>query len=514
MTVKKVYSRKGIIDLSKKDLHKDFFEIIEYGILASQEDPFDPMEKALKNLGKKVSFEDKYGDSCKLIKDFPLTKSIKATSEVWETDKETIVATKGAPETIIELCHLHRRESERLYKDVAKMASEGLRIIGVAKAKVKNFDDKMEVKDFKFEFVGFLGFEDPVRPGVAAAIKECYNAGIKVVMITGDYPITAKNIGLQIGLEECETLTGEELDKMSDSQLKKRISNVCIFARVVPEQKLRIVNALKANGEITVMTGDGVNDAPALKSANIGIAMGMRGTDVAREASGIVILDDDFSSIVEGVKIGRRIFDNIRKAMNYVFAIHFPIAGITFLAVLFGWPLILFPAHIVFLELIIDPSCSIVFEAEKEEKDIMKRKPRSPKEKIFNKETLLLGFFQGLAALIVTVIIFKLSLYLGSSEGQARAITFSTLIVSNLGLIMSNLSWKESIFHNLKTDNKALIYVLIGAIGFLFLTIYTPFLGDLFSFEVIGLKDWGLIIIGGLMAIGSFEIFKKVIVRE
>ena len=510
MTIKKIYSNGKLIDLSKKELDNNFHDIIETGVLASQKDPFDPMEKALKHLSKKIIWSKK--DSWKIVKDFPLTKEVLATSEIWESEKgEFVVATKGAPEAIFDLCHLSSREKERLFKEVEKMASEGLRVIGVAKARVKKLNDKDKLNDFDFKFIGFIGFEDPVRPGVAAAIKECYQAGIKVMMITGDYPLTAKNIGLQIGLKKCDLMTGQELDKLTDYELQKRISNVCIFARVVPEQKLRIVQALKANGEITVMTGDGVNDAPALKSANVGVAMGLRGTDVAREASGLVILDDDFSSIVEGVKMGRRIFDNIRKAMAYVFSIHFPIAGITLLALIFQWPLILFPAHIVFLEMIIDPACSIVFESGKEDKDIMKRKPRKPKEKIFNKKTLLLSIAEGIFILIVVAVMFQLSLYLNKTEFEARTIAFSTLILSNLALIISNLSWRESTISINKLENKSLIYIMMGAIAFLLLTIYVPYLRGLFLFESLDLNEWGMILVAEILTLASFKIFKKTI---
>ncbi|HRZ85365.1 MAG TPA: cation-translocating P-type ATPase [Candidatus Paceibacterota bacterium] len=511
MTIKKIYSNSKTLDLSKSKLDDSFHELIETSILASQKDPFDPMEKAIKNLSKEVKFEHNFS-SLKLIKEFPLTKEILATSSVWESDKKEIfVATKGAPESIFSLCHLNSSEKTKLLKEVEKMASEGLRVIGVAKSSIKNLDHEDKVDMFNYRFIGLIGFEDPIRPGVASAIKECYNAGIKVMMITGDYPVTAKNIGLQIGLVKCDVITGEELDKMKDSELKKRISNVCIFARVVPEQKLRIVAALKAKGEIVVMTGDGVNDAPALKSAHVGIAMGMRGTDVAREASGMVILDDDFSSIVEGVKTGRRIFDNIRKAMGYLFAVHFPIAGITLLALIFGWPLILLPAHIVFLELIIDPTCSIVFEAVNEEKNIMNRKPRNPKERIFNKKTIILSALQGIIILILTAILFKLSVFMGKTEFTSRAIAFSTLIIGNLGLILSNLSWKESVFSVIKLKNKALIYVFTGALAFLLLTIYVPYLNDIFKFDPLGLKDWGMILLSGIIVVLLFETTEKIV---
>jgi Ca2+-transporting ATPase len=509
MSVRKIYANEKWIDLTHNKLDKSYLKIIETGILASQKDPFDPMEKALHNLGERFSFKESL-DSFKLVRDFPMTKKILATSEIWKDDeKKFVIATKGAPESIMDLCHLNFRERERLVKKVEQMASEGLRVIGVARAEARVINNHENVHDFRFKFVGFLGFEDPVRPDVASAIKECYSAGIKIIMITGDYPATAKNIASQIGMKNGEIISGPELDGLSDSDLRKRISNVCIFARVVPEQKLRIVNALKANGEIVVMTGDGVNDAPALKAANVGIAMGLRGTDVAREASGMVILDDDFSSIVGGVKMGRRIFDNIRKALGYVFAVHFPIAGITLIALIFRWPLVLLPAHIAFLQLIIDPACSVVFEAVKEEDSIMKRKPRNPEEKIFNRKTIFLSVVQGLIMLAMMIFVFRFALHSGRSEMVARTMAFSTLIISNLGLILSNLSWKESILSVRQFGNKALVYVLSGAIALLLITVYVPYFQDLFLFSALNFVEWGIIIVSGIILIFCFERIEK-----
>ena len=325
---------------SSEPLPESVHELVEFCILASQRDPFDPMEKAFNQLGDRyLANTEHLHKDWKLLREYPLSPHLLAMSHVWQSadGKQYEVAVKGAPEAIADLCHFTPQQLQTLTAQVSKMAGQGLRVLGVAKASLlgapppllpphpslnpAHLPDRQH--DFPFQFIGLVGLSDPVRPTVAAAIQECYTAGIRVVMITGDYPETAQAIARQIGLLQMEAiLTGAELEKMSDADLQQCILSTNIFARTVPEQKLRLVNALKAKGEIVAMTGDGVNDAPALKSAQIGIAMGGRGTDVARESAALVLLDDDFSSIVQAVKLGRRIFDNLRKAMAYLLAIH------------------------------------------------------------------------------------------------------------------------------------------------------------------------------------------------
>ena len=315
MKVKKIFASGEFyeIDDGRDRLPEAIHEVIEFSILASQIDPFDPMEKAFKQLGEDYLAKTEHIHSdWELVQEYPLSKKLLAMSRVWRSPsgKDYVIAAKGAPEAIADLCHIDLAQQQDLSGAIQSMAEEGLRVLGVSRAYFGKADLPGGQHDFEFEFLGLIGMEDPVRPGVREAIKECYSAGINVKMITGDYPGTAQAIARQIGLPSDQVVTGPELEKMSDSELQKRLKEVSIFSRVVPEQKLRLVQALKANGEVVAMTGDGVNDAPALKAANIGIAMGGRGTDVAREAASLVLLDDDFSSIVKAVRLGRRIFDN------------------------------------------------------------------------------------------------------------------------------------------------------------------------------------------------------------
>jgi Ca2+-transporting ATPase len=435
-----------------------------------------------------------------------------ALSHVWKSPngEDFVIAAKGAPEAIASLCHFNHDEEEALTKLVAKFADDGLRVLGVAKSEFRAAELPAGQHDFEFEFLGLVGLADPIRESVPAAVCECYRAGMRVIMITGDYPGTAQNIARQIGLKDTDQfITGAQLAKMDDTELRERIRRVNIFARVVPEQKLRLVNALKANGEIVAMTGDGVNDAPALKAAHIGVAMGGRGTDVAREASSLVLLDDDFSSIVSAVKQGRRIFDNIKKAMAYILSVHVPIAGLSLVPVQLKWPLVLLPVHIVFLELIIDPACSVVFEAEREEADIMDRPPRNPKEPLFGRKTILISLLQGLSVLAVTLGVFATAYsYLKLGEAEARALTFTTLIVANLGLILVNRSWSQTAIETLRSPNAALRWVLGGTVLFLGAVLGLTYLRGLFHFARLHALDIAICAGAGVVSLAWFELFK------
>jgi P-type Ca2+ transporter type 2C len=520
MTVTKLFNGDSFHTVEKNNgFPDDFHPIIEYGILSSQTNPFDPMEKAITNMGDEFLKDTEHiHTDWEMVKEYPLSKDLLAMSRVFADTKtqERIIAAKGAPEAIFELCHLVPDKKDKMARAVEEMASGGLRVLGVAKSKIGSPQLPDIQHDFDFEFIGLIGLSDPIRENVPEAINECYKAGIRVIMITGDYPVTAKNIAKEIGLKNYnDCITGQELKDMAEEELCLRIKEVNVFARVVPEQKLTIVNALIKNNEIVAMTGDGVNDAPALKAANIGIAMGEKGTDVAREASSLVLMDDNFASIVGAVKMGRRIFDNLQKALGYIFAIHVPIAGISLFPVFFAHlPLILWPVHIVFLELIIDPACSIIFEAEKEEKNVMDRPPRRIDEPFFGAGKILLSCMQGVGILIIVLTVYAISLHNGYSEKEVRALTFTTLIVSNIAVILSNRSWTRNVFQIIVSPNKSVKCVVGGAIFFLILILNVPFLLKLFQFERISFAESLICILAGLLSITWFEIYKVVKVKK
>ncbi|HII94348.1 MAG TPA: cation-translocating P-type ATPase [Candidatus Methanofastidiosum sp.] len=515
MTVTRLFTKDKVYTIDSKKNEKipdDFHEVIEYSILSSQKEPFDPMERAFKDVGEKYLTESKnIHNNWPLLQQYPLSEKLLAMTHVFKPDKngDYLVASKGAPEAIADLCHLEKGERQKVLDQVSRIANEGLRVLGVAKSTFSGSNLPEDQHDFDFKFIGLIGLMDPVRDSVPSAVKEAYGAGIRVIMITGDYPNTAQNIARQIGLKNPdERITGEELDKMTDEELKERIKTVNIFSRVVPEQKLRIVNALKSNDEVVAMTGDGVNDAPALKAASIGIAMGGRGTDVARESSDIVLLDDDFLSIVQVVRVGRRIYDNLKKAMAYILAVHVPIAGMSLIPVILKTPLVLLPMHIVFLELVIDPACSLVFEAEKEEADIMERPPRTSEDSLFSRKTATISFFQGFSVLVVVLAVFLMSYYGGDSETHSRALTYTTLIFANLGLIFMNRSWSRTIFRSLELPNRTLWYVAGGALFSLGVILYLPFGRDLFKFSPLSFTDILLCMGAGFLSILWFEVWK------
>jgi len=520
MTVTRLYNGKDFLTVEKgQELHSEFHELAEYGILASLTNPFDPMEKAIASMGNiYLKGTEHIHKNWEMVKEYPLSRELLAMSRVFSSKetKEQVIATKGAPEAIFDLCHLDDELKKRLSLAVGELASCGLRVLGIAKAKITSKGLPDIQHDFPFDFIGLIGLSDPIRENVKQSVSECYKAGIRVIMITGDYPVTAKNIALEIGLENPDMcITGQELYEMSENDLCDKIKNVNIFARVVPEQKLKIVDALKKNNEIVAMTGDGINDAPALKSANISIAMGENGTDVAREASSLVLMDDNFSSIVGAIRMGRRIFDNLQKAFGYTFAIHVPIAGLSLIPILLGnFPLILWPVHIVFLELIIDPACSIIFEAEKEDINVMNRPPKRKDEPFFGGKKIIFSCLQGVGILLITLAVYLLGLHLDYDVKEVRAMAFTTLMVSNIAVILTNRSWTDNIFKIIATPNKAVLWVAGGAIFFLALILNIPFFQHLFQFQKLSIVNMVICTLAGITTIIWFEVYKWIKLRK
>jgi len=517
MSVTRLYAKGETYDLSKQPISpipEEFHELAEFAMLASQPDPFDPMDRAIRRLGDEALHGTEHlHDTWKVVREYPLAKSLLAISEVWASpdSKEFVIAAKGAPEAVADLCHLPDRDATLLNEAAAGMAASGLRVLGAAQASLSSADLPDQQHDFEFEYLGLIALADPVRPTVPSAIQECQAAGIRVIMITGDYPGTAMSIAREIGIESPGgAITGPEVATMDPKTLSMRVAKSNVFARTVPEQKLQLVNALKANGEVVAMTGDGVNDSPALRAAHIGIAMGERGTDVAREAADLVLLDDDFSSIVQAVRLGRRIFDNLKKAMAYIFAIHVPIAGLSLCAVLFRWPLILEPVHVAFLELIIDPACSIVFEGEAEEADVMQRPPRKASEHLFSREMVTISLLQGFGVLGILLAIFGVALYRGQGEADARALTFTSLVMANVGLIVTNRSWSRKLSAILRTPNAAMWWVAGSALVFLGLVLYVPFLRTLFHFSTLHPNDIALCCGATALCLAWFEVLKGI----
>jgi Ca2+-transporting ATPase len=509
--------RFDVQDLNHRILSESLYELAEVAVLASRIDSADPMDAGIRRFGETMLAGTHYlHRDWDFIREYPLNSDLLALSEVWKApgSDQAIIASKGAPEAVTRLCNLSPADLEHVLARTSELAAEGLRVLAVAKA-IWNGDLPADQYYFAFELVGLVALADPVRPTVPAAIEDCRNAGIRVVMVTGDFAGTAVSIARQAGLgEDPAVITGPELAGMSDDSFLERAGTISVFARAVPDQKLRLVKALKRRGEIVAMTGDGVNDAPALKAAHIGVAMGRRGTDVAREAADLVLLDDDFSSIVQAVRMGRRIFDNLKKAIAYTFAVHVPIVGLSLIPVLLRWPLILAPVHIAFLELIIDPACSIVFEMETEEANIMRRPPRKIGERLFDRRTILLSAIQGVGVLLILLAVFAVALYRGQGEEDARALAFTSLVVANLALIQTNRSWLQGFVSTARSANVAMRWVTAGAVALLVLVLYLPPLRHVFGFSVLHPNDIALCIAAGLGSVAWFEALKAIARRH
>ena len=435
---------------SASELPEHFHLLAEFAMLATPADPFDPMEKAIQHFGHQwLQGTEHVHDGREPEFEYALSGEILAMTRVFASDEPTmhLLATKGAPEAVADLCHLDAAQQGAIRRQVEAMAERGLRVLGVARGRWKGAAPApgqsplwpQSQHDFDFDFLGLVALADPPRTEVPAALAECRRAGVRVIMMTGDHPATARAIAQQVGLSDRpDVITGAQLEGLDDASLSERLRHVDLCARLKPQHKLRLVQLLRASGEVVAMTGDGVNDAPALKAADVGIAMGERGTDVAREAAALVLLDDSFARIVAAIRQGRRIDSNIRKAVRFVFAVHVPIIGLALVPTLLHWPVLLLPVHIVLLELLIDPACSIVFEAEAEDSDTMARAPRPVSDSPFAAAPLLWSVLQGLGLAAVLLGGQAWLVHRGWHPDQGRTVVFGTLVLCVLLLILAN----------------------------------------------------------------------------
>jgi Ca2+-transporting ATPase len=494
------------------ELPETFHALVEYAILASERSPFDPMERAFLELGQHYLAQTEHlHTDWALAHEYALVPDMLAMSHVWKAvdGDEYVVAAKGAPEAIADLCHLDETRNAALRQWVARLAARGLRVLAVAKSSYRGAEWPATQHDFVFELVGLTGLADPLRPGVPNALAEAAAAGIKVAMITGDHPATARAIAQQSGLiHDGTVVTGEDIARMDDPQLRRAVATARVFARIMPEQKLRLVEAFKGNGEIVAMTGDGVNDAPALKAAHIGIAMGGRGTDVAREAAALVLLDDDFASIIAAIRLGRRIYDNLRKAMAYILAVHVPIAGLSLLPLALGWPVVFTPVHIVFLEMVIDPVSSVVFEAEPSEGRAMSRPPRDPKSPLISRWLIAQALLQGVVVLLIATAIYGGPLARDVPETEARALAFVTLVMTNFALIFTNRATGFAVLDLVRRPNLVLWTVVALTAVILLAVVLTPALRAVFFFGPLHGDDLALCALAGAGAFAVLELFK------
>jgi Ca2+-transporting ATPase len=514
MSVTELATADATATLDGSALPAALARLLSVAVLASKPEAVDPMDRALRDtLAAQPDIAPPPAEE-RIVQEYGLTPELPAYALLWRTgDGALRLAAKGAPETVAALCGLDEAGRARMREGIEAMAARGIRVLAAAECEwPQERPPPASLRDAPLQYRGLLGFSDPLRAGVSDAIAECRAAGVRVLMITGDHPLTARAIAAQAGLDtRGGVLTGAEIDALDAGALGRRLEQTDICARISPAQKLRIVEAFKAAGEVVAMTGDGVNDAPSLRAAHIGVAMGGRGSDVAREAAALVLLDDDFSTLVSAVRQGRRIYDNLRKAMAYILAVHVPIAGLSLLPLLFGWPLILTPIHIVFLELLIDPVCSIVFEAEPEEPGLMRRPPRDPHEPLISRRVLAWALLQGLCAFACVTALYLYGLHIGLSDGARLALAFTGLVVANVALIFANRSFSVAAIGTLGRHNRALWRVLGAALTILLLALFLPPLRKLFGFELPELPLLLLAPAAGLTMLALLDLAKRVI---
>jgi len=505
-----VLSTQHISNLDEQ-LTDDEKQLITIAMWASEPIPFDPMEVALHNAYANLKQEDERPDF-KMVHEFPLSGKPPMMTHFFENNSgKRIIAAKGAPEALISVCNLTLAEKQQIEKAIQTITLEGYRVLGVGEGNFDGSDFTKTQQEIPFVFKGIVAFYDPPKKNINTVLADFYKAGIAVKIITGDNAATTTAIAKQIAFKGFEkSVTGDELMQLSDTALKEKVNETNIFTRMFPEAKLRIINALKANSQIVAMTGDGVNDGPALKAAHIGIAMGKKGTEIAKQAASLVLLEDDLSKMVDAVAMGRKIYTNLKKAIQYIISIHIPIILTVFIPLVFGWvyPNILSPAHIIFLELIMGPTCSIIFENEPMEKNTMSQKPRPYTTTFFNWKELTTSIIQGLAITVGTLFAYQYSVHQGFDEAHTRTIVFTVLIAANIFLTLVNRSFYYSIFTTLKYKNNLILLIIgitVAITGFL---LFIPPLTKFFKFELVTASQLFICIAIGFVSVIWYELVK------
>jgi len=503
--------------LGNGDLPEPFHELLEYAVLASEISPHDPMEQAFHRLAAiQLEGSEHLHPTWALVREYELEIGLLAMTHIWRDDTEgrNVVASKGAPEAVMDLCHLPEQRCVVLREQAAAMARRGLRVLGVAKSMLPDGLQMPGIQhDITFEWVGLVGLSDPLRAEVPDTVAQCLRAGIRVVMITGDHPATAMAIAAQAGIDGSDVLTGDQIATLDAQALRDRVGRVNVFARIKPDQKLALVNALKERGEIVAMTGDGVNDAPALKAAHIGIAMGGRGTDVAREAASLVLLEDDFASIVRAVALGRRTYVNMHQAMIYTIAVHVPIVALAMLPVLFGLPIILAPVHIAFLELVIDPACSLAFESEPGGSGLMQQPPRDRSQRLLAGRDLLQSVILGVFVSGAAIAAYALLAHFGFGAAEAATGAFVLLVAAIGALLLPLRKTSGSAFSLFKGLTRETRWILALTLCALVCASRVPFLASMLRLVVLPVEIWAGCLATGLMLVIPLQAIKMLLPR-
>lgn len=501
----------NVISDSKEKSSEEEQELLSLSMWASEPIPFDAMEIALHDAYGKLALEDERSNF-KLVHEYPLSGKPPMMTHVFENQNGVrIIAAKGAPEALMACSDLSEEESQNIRAAMETMTNEGFRVLGVGVAKFYGTDYPKKQQEFTFQFKGLVAFYDPPKENIKTVFETFYNAGIEVKIITGDNAATTSTIAKQIGFKNPEkVLNGDDLMDMDEATLKSKVMETTIFTRMFPEAKLKIIKALKDNNQIVAMTGDGVNDGPALKSAHIGIAMGKKGTEIAKQAANLILIDDDFAKMTDAIAMGRKIYINLKKAIQYIISIHIPIILIVFIPLALGWiyPNIFSPVHIIFLEIIMGPTCSIIYENEPMEDNLMLQKPRPLTNTFFNLKEITISIIQGLAITLGLLFVYQYCIRENCTENATRTIVFLTLIASNIFLTLANRSFYYSIFTTIQYKNN-LVLLIIGVTVFITtLLLFIPQFSQFFMFNIVSIQHIGLSILVGGISVFWIEIYK------